>query len=29
MAHVTQAYTTLMDPLKKRNYDMTLTRPRK
>lgn len=29
MAHVTQAYTTLMDPVKKRNYDMTLTRPRK
>jgi rubrerythrin len=29
MAHVTHAYTTLMDPVKKRNYDMTLTRPRK
>jgi hypothetical protein len=29
MAHATHAYNTLMDPVNRRNYDMTLTRPRK
>jgi hypothetical protein len=29
MAHVTYAYNTLMDPVNRRNYDMTLTRSRK